>query len=166
MEPASAPSSLAFKAIFNGPGTCTLQPVVDERARGPGRLRVHVVFTSTAETLEALKSAATFSVGNSAEIALLVPLTVPYPLPLEDPPVSLGFACRRISDLASSVSTDAELEAYIYLCRNPLETLLSVLQPHSLVVIGVSRRWLINKYRRVARRLRANGHEVVLINHG
>jgi hypothetical protein len=165
MERESTAGSLAFKAVFNGPGTCTLQPVVHDTPGDHGRVRVHVVFTNTTETLEALKSAAALGAGVSAEIVLLVPLTVPYPLPLEEPPVSLGFACRRITDLASSISSDADLEAYIYLCRNPLETVLRVLRPHSLVMIGTGKRWFFNKSRRIARKLRAQGHDVIVTSH-
>lgn len=156
--------SLAFKTIFNGSRACGLQPITDNNLSDDTPLRIHVLFTSTAETLDALKSAAALSSGCSALIALLVPLIVPYPLPLEEPPVSLDFACRRITDLASSILPETELEAYIYLCRNPVQTMLQVLRPHSLVLIGVHRRWFFSRSKRIAWKLRAQGHEVVLAN--
>ena len=161
MERSSTSGILAFKAVFNGSRACGLQPITDKDPSDDTTLRIHVVFTSTAETLYALKSAAALTIGCSAQIALLVPLIVPYPLRLEEPPVSLGFACRRITDLVSSIP-ETELEAYIYLCRDSVQTMLQVLRPHSLVLIGTHRRWFFSRSRRIAWKLRAQGHDVVL----
>jgi hypothetical protein len=55
------------------------------------------------------------------------------------------------------------LEAYVYLCRNPIETVLEILSPHSLVMIGTRHRWPFSKSRRFARELRKRGHDVVLV---
>ena len=164
MERSSISGGLAFKAIFNGSRACGLQPITDNNLGDDKPLRIHVLFTSTEETLDALTSAAALSSGCSAQIALLVPLIVPYPLPLEEPPVSLAFACRRITDLASSIPAETELEAYIYLCRNAVQTMLQVVLPHSLVLIGMHGRWFFSRSKRIARKLRAQGHEVVLAN--
>ena len=125
-------------------------------------MRINVLFTDYAETLEALKSVTALTAGLPAEVTLLVPVTVPYPLLLEEPPVPLGFVCRRITELAASVTGDADFGAYIYLCRNPAETILKALRPHSLVMVGVRRRWFFNKSKRFARKLRSQGHEVIL----
>ena len=156
-------SSLAFRAVFHEANACSLRPVIPFPVDNPRRLRIHVLFTEMRETLAALRSAAALSSGMPAELALLVPLTVPYPLPLDAPPVPLEFACRRIGELVAEVTM--EIEAYVYLCRDPYLTIADALSPHSLVVIGTSRRWLFNKSKRMARKLRRQGHDVVLTNY-
>lgn len=153
-------STIALQAIFHESGTCSFQPVGAVRCQDPRRLRVHILFTEMRETQAALQSAVTLAAGFPAELALLVPVTVPYPLPLDRPPVSLAFVCRRIGELAST--TTMELDAYIYLCRDPEKTIAEALSPRAIVVLGTSSRWLFNKSRRMARRLRRAGHDVVL----
>ena len=49
----------------------------------------------------------------------------------------------------------------IYLCRDRVETLTAVLSPHSLVVIGGRKRWWPTAEKRLARKLRRAGHEVI-----
>ena len=151
---------LAFRAVFREAEACGLQPVSQAPATDSGRLRIYVLFTEMRETLVALQSAAALSTGLPAEIALIVPLLVPYPLLLEEPPVPLGFLCRRITQLAAAVTT--EIEAYVYLCRDPASTIAAALRPQSLVVIGRRNRWLFGRSRRVARKLQHLGHHVVL----
>ena len=54
---------------------------------GAGRFELAVVFTSFDATIAALKMAGALASGLSAHITLVVAQAVPYPLPLEDPPV-------------------------------------------------------------------------------
>jgi hypothetical protein len=49
----------------------------------------------------------------------------------------------------------------MYLCRDSSETLLAVLKPRSLVVIGGRRRWWPTREERLAKKLRGAGHEVI-----
>jgi hypothetical protein len=56
-----------------------------------------------------------------------------------------------------------ETSVHIYLCRDRLEVLRSVLKPRSLVVLGGPKRWWPTPERRLARKLRQSGHEVILI---
>jgi hypothetical protein len=118
------------------------------------------LFTDMSETAAALQSAAKLSTDLSARIVLLVPLTVPHPLPLERPPVSLEFICRRIRELAAGVTT--EIDAYVYLSRDPQQAIMDVLSPASLIVLGSRHRWIFERSRRIARKLRRRGHRVVL----
>jgi hypothetical protein len=50
----------------------------------------------------------------------------------------------------------------IYLCRDPLETLQSVLKPHSIVVVGTRKRWWPTREKRLAAKLQRLGFEVVV----
>lgn len=162
MEGVPRVSSLAFRTIFEGTKASALEPLIEVPSAANGRLRLNVLFTNHAETLAALKSAGSMSAGLEAEIALLVPLIVPFPLPLEDPPVPLAFACRRISELVGSAQPNTNVEAYVFLCRDSAEAILKALRPHSLVLIGTRGRWFLSRSQRLARKLRAAGHQALL----
>jgi hypothetical protein len=91
---------------------------------------------------------------------LIVPQVVPYPLPLTSPPVLVDFNERRLRVLASHCRVETRVS--IYLCRDPWETLQSVLKPHSLVVVGTRKRWWPTAEKRLAAKLRRAGHEVMV----
>ena len=95
----------------------------------------------------------------SARVTLLVPQVVPYPLPLETPPVLVDFSERRFRLIACQ--SPVETRVRIFLCRDRFEILNSVLSPRSLVVVGGRRRWWPTAERRLARKLRGAGHEVI-----
>ena len=123
------------------------------------RLDVAVVFTSPAATMAALSRATALAHRLNAHISLLVPQLVPYPLPLESPPVLLDFSEPWLREIAAQSPVETSIR--IYLCRDRLETLQSVLAPRSLVVIGGRKRWWPTREKSLARRLRQHGHEVV-----
>jgi hypothetical protein len=91
-------------------------------------------------------------------------IAVPYALPLDKPPVSAGFIEELLSDLVCRLELDAfEPTVHLYLCRDQVETLLHVLGPNSLAVIGGRKHWWPTAERRVAKALRSKGHRVVFI---
>jgi hypothetical protein len=124
------------------------------------KLNISVVFTSVDATLAALKEAANLASSLGGHITLIVPQIVPYPLPLTSPPVLVDFNERRLRVIASDCRVETRVS--IYLCRDPLETLKSVLQPHSVVVVGSRKRWWPTAEKRLASKLRRAGHEVVV----
>jgi hypothetical protein len=124
------------------------------------RLRINVLFTTPHETRYALKRAAELSTGLNAEILLIVPQIVPFPLELDNPPVPLDFASHQICSLTEAI--DADLDWQIYLCRDRLQTFLRVLRAHSMTVVGVRRGWYFSRTHRLARALRRRGHHVIL----
>jgi hypothetical protein len=132
------------------------QPAAIEADR---RLNISVVFTSVEATLAALKEAGALARSLSARITVVVPQVVPFPLPLETPPVLLDFNERRFRQIAAQ--SPVETAVQIYLCRDGVATLMKVLTPSSLVVIGGRRRWWPTRERSLVRRLRKAGHEVV-----
>jgi hypothetical protein len=164
MQKSQYPTTVPFQAVQDGVRPCRLQIFNPENERRPGRLRIHVVFTNPGDTRAALNTAVEMAGDLKSEIALIVPQIVPFPLPLDNPPVPLDFASDQIRRLAESIQ--GELKGYIYLCRNPIETLLQELPAHSLVVIGARLRWPFGKSKRLAKALRHHGHEVILANHG
>src|SRR5215470_13453064 len=82
------------------------------------RLNIDVVFTSVEATLAALKEAGALAGSLGARITLVVPEVVPYPLPLESPPVLLAFNERRFREIAAQ--SPVETSVQIYLCRDGL----------------------------------------------
>ena len=54
----------------------------------------------------------------------------------------------------------------IYLCRDRLEALTSVLKPGSIVVLGGQKRWWPTKDELLARQLRRAGYEVLFQGNG
>jgi hypothetical protein len=133
------------------------RPLVEE---SDSKLDISVVFTSVDATLAALKEAGSLAASLGGRITLIVPQIVPYPLPLTSPPVLVDFNERRLRVIASQCRVETRVS--IYLCRDPLETLVSVLKPHCLVVIGSRKRWWPTAEKRLARKLRHTGHQVVV----
>ena len=130
-----------------------------ETGESESRLNLDVVFTSVEPTLAALKKAGALASRLNGRITLVVPQIVPYPLPLKTPPVLIEFNERRFRIIASE--SPVETTVRIYLCRDPLETLPAVLQPHSVVVLGGRRSWWPTAEKRLARKLRRVGHKVI-----
>ncbi len=144
-----------------------IAPVTGVPARPPleetgSKLNISVIFTSVEATLAALKEAGSLASSLGGQITLVVPQIVPYPLPLTSPPVLVDFNERRLKVIASGCRV--ETRVCIYLCRDALETLQSVLKPHSLVVIGSRKTWWPwpTAEKRLAAKLRHSGHEVVV----
>ncbi len=135
------------------------QPERPELDESDSRLNISVVFTSTDGTMAALRSAGSLAGRLGARITLVVPQTVPYPAPLESPPVLLDFSERRIRQIAEESPVDVAV--HFYLCRQREDALKLALKPRSLVVIGGRKRWWPTAEERLARELGRAGHEVV-----
>jgi hypothetical protein len=123
-------------------------------------LNISVVFTSVKSTLAALKQAASLAVSLGARIRLLVPQQVPRPLSLENPPVLADFNERRFQVIAGE--SHVETSVHVYLCRDRTQTLKSVLDPGSIVLLGGrKRRWWPTCDEALARELRRADFEVI-----
>jgi hypothetical protein len=123
------------------------------------KLNIAVIFTSIESTLSALRRAGSLASRRHACITLIVPQVVPYPLPIGSPAVPPDFTERRFRVMAGESPVKTTVQ--IYLCRDRAETLLAVLKPHSVVVIGGRSTWWPTREKRLARQLRRSGHEVV-----
>lgn len=123
------------------------------------RLNIAVIFTTVESTLAALKEAATLADELDARITLIVPQVVPYPLPLEDPPVTSECSGRRFRVIANESPVDTTVQ--ICLCRDRFDAVNTVLRPGSIVILGDRKRWWPTKNQILARRLRSAGYEVI-----
>lgn len=128
--------------------------------RSDSKLDISVVFTSVEPTLAALKEAGSLAGALGGRITLIVPQIVPYPLPLTSPPVLVDFNERRLKVIARDARV--ETRVCIYLCRDAMETLRSVLKPNSLVVVGCRKRWWPSAEKRLAAKLRRAGYQVIV----
>jgi hypothetical protein len=124
-------------------------------------LSVFVVFTSINWTLKALEKAREIARPLGANIELAAVQVVPFPLPLDKPPVPMEFVVRRFEEKANELPGGTQVSAY--LCRNPMEALKQILTPHCPVVIGIKRRWWPTRDERLARNLRRAGYNVMSV---
>ena len=121
-----------------------------------------VVFTGPAGTLTALKAAGAMALGLNTRIRLIVPQAIPYVYALNRAPIAAGFTEQSLAGLvADAANRPAETAIEIYLCRDRLRTVMKVLQPNSLVVIGGKKRIWPTRESRLAKKLRSVGHEVL-----
>ena len=125
------------------------------------RLEIVVLHTASKETVSALKMAGDLAFG-LAPVRLMAIQQVPYPLPLDAPPVSVEFLEKSFSNMTSEAGVEASID--IRLCRNPRDVVERDLGPHCVVVIGGRRRWWPTAATRLARRLERLGHQVVFTN--
>ena len=134
-------------------------PAPPAKIEAERKLNIAVVFTSVESTLAALREAATLAQSLRARIQLVVPQVVPYPLPLESPPVLVEFSERRFRVVAAESLVETSVQ--IYLCRNRFDTLSSFLKHGSIVVLGGPKHWWPTKDQILASRLRRAGYEVI-----
>ena len=142
------------------PSIAELRLLDPQRTESATDLHIDVVFTDFDETRAALKAAAALATGLGANIDLIVPHIVPFPLQLAQPAVPPGFTLRRLMDLASAARVQPSIR--VYLCRDRVETLQQVLDPGALVVLGSRNRWFPTTPERLARTLRRKGHHVIV----
>ena len=125
------------------------------------KISVFVIFTSANRTLKALEKAGELAKPSGAGILVVAVQTVPYPLPLDRPPVPFESVIRRFVEMAGNFPESPKVSAY--LCRDPLEALKRVLSADSTVVIGIRKRWWPTCDERLARKLRRAGYTVILV---
>jgi hypothetical protein len=124
------------------------------------KLEMAVVFTSPRSTVAALHLAAALMKGLDGRIALIYAQSIPYPLPLEKPPILIDFTRQRLHAI-SNVST-VGVTPHIVLCRFRFEALVNILKPYSLIVIGCRKSRWPNWEKRLARKLKRSGYEVLV----
>jgi len=128
----------------------------------PGGLEVDVIYTTDAGTEGALRKARALAQNLDAHVRLVFICSVTYQLPLTAPAVSLPFLRGKLLNLASSFS--GETSVHIFLCREPLQTLEELLPQSRLIVLGGRKRWWPTRERRLERRLKEMGHEVIFVD--
>lgn len=130
------------------------------------RLEVYVIYTDIPATLAALKTAGELAHQLHARIHLLVPHVVPYPRPLESPPVAADFTDKKFRTLAGGQPVETDVQ--VALCRDPKEHLLRTLRPRCLAVLGGKSGWFgfrwFRKERKLAKALERRRVHVVFVS--
>jgi hypothetical protein len=129
--------------------------------QGEGKLEIAVLFTSARATLSAVEAAVPLMKGLDGRLSLIAAQTVPYPLPLDQPPVSLTFNRQRLVEVAAHSAV--EMSVHLCVCRCRSATLLSLLRPGSMLLIGARKTWWPTWERRLAKELCRSGLDVVLL---
>jgi hypothetical protein len=126
------------------------------------QLEIVVVFTGVPGTQAALNAAGAMAHGLNTRVRLVAPQAIPYAYSIEQSPIAASFTERLLADLVGKTpngSTETSIE--IIRCRDRLRTMLEVLKPNSLIVIGGRKRLWPTKESVLAKKLRSFGHEVI-----
>ena len=138
------------------------EPNSGEQARS---LSVNVVYTGPETTITALRAADSLARNLSATVHIRAFIAVPHQLAIEFAFSSVQFLKDLLTDLVERVGTQhCEYVLHIYVCRSRIETLLSVLRPSSLVVIGGRRHLLPTIESRLSNAAVSAGHSVAFVH--
>jgi hypothetical protein len=129
------------------------------RINSETELSVFVVFTSMDWPVKALEKAREVARSLGAATAVIALQVVPFPVPLDRPPVPIEFIEKRFEERASELSERTKITAY--LCRDPLEALRRILNPKCPVVMGIRNKWWPTRDERLARKLRRAGYQII-----
>ncbi len=146
------------RLLWRGPELQERVPINPGQPSFQPGLPLIVVFTGLENTLAALREAEQLAAGLYAHVLLIIPIVVPYRLPLTSPPVSPGFFVRRLRRAMRG------RWAHICLCRDFRQVCREVLKPRSLVVIAGRKRWWLTREERQTRELEAAGHHTVFVD--
>jgi hypothetical protein len=151
-------SILASKALRTEP-----RPLGSGLPELGAKLEIQLVFTGFRAAKSALSWATRYTRDLGARITILAAQVVPYPLPLEKPPVDVALLERGLGALAAAQPLETAIQ--IYLCRDRWETIRNALPRESTVIVsGRKRWWRPSAEQRFARLLRRDGHRVMFLN--
>lgn len=138
----------------------------DPRAGDKSRpLSVNVVYTGRETTTAALRAADSLARDLSATVHIRAIIAVPRQLAIELAFTSVQFFKQLISNLVERAgSRSCEYVLHIYVSRSRIETLLRVLQPASLLVIGGRRRLWPTAESRLSKAAISAGHSVAFVD--
>jgi hypothetical protein len=126
------------------------------------KLDLKIVLTELRTAKALLAAACACARDLDARIAVVAAQVVPYPLPLEKPPVNTGVMQATLGSLAAELPLEAGV--HIYLCRDRWQTIRQVLPRESTVIVGGWKRWWWPSCeQRLARLLRRDGHRVIFM---
>jgi hypothetical protein len=127
-----------------------------------GVLWLVVPYTTPELTRAALRHAAVCSDLN-IHVSLVDIQVVPFPCPLDQPPINKEYSARRLRELFSETGLPGGV-AVVY-TRDWLEGFRRTLEPKSLVILATRKRWRPwpTREEKLARALTRAGHQVMLL---
>jgi hypothetical protein len=120
-----------------------------------------VIYTAAKWTMKALEKAYQMMQPIGGHIEIVALQVVPYPLPLDRPPVRFEFMIRHLEKLVARIPEQINISTF--LCREPLEALKQILPRGYCVVIGTKKRWWPTNEKRLAGKLRRAGYPAILV---
>jgi hypothetical protein len=125
-----------------------------------GILWMVIPYTTPELTGAALRHAGVCS-DLDVQVALIDVQVVPFPCPLDQPPINKEFSERRLRELLKETGLPGH--AAVLYARDWLEGFKRALEPGSLVVLAAKRRWWPTREEKLARALTKAGHHVMLL---
>jgi hypothetical protein len=123
-------------------------------------LWVVIPYTTPELTRAALRHAAVCT-DLEVHVSLVDIQVVPFPCPLDQPPINKAFSERRLIELFEESGLSGQTS--VLYTRDWLEGFRRVLEPKSLVVLATKKRWWPTREARLARVLAKAGHHVMLL---
>src|SRR6266568_1521721 len=127
----------------------------------PADLQVVIPHRSPQLTRAALRYAVNLAKDLNVRLRLVDVYVVPYGVPLDEPPVNPKYLTRRIRTLAEESTLPVSAE--VVYTRDWEQGLRRVLPPASLVLFAIIRSWWPTSEKRLAARLRRQGHQVIWV---
>jgi len=124
---------------------------------------VIVIFTSDKGTQPALRAAAQVARASGKRMLLVIPEMVSFSLAYENPPIAVDHLVQRLWPRILTLGVVTRVQ--VVLCNDEISALERMLTSPSLIFLGGSAgRWWPTEERRLARSLRRQGHEVIIVN--
>jgi hypothetical protein len=86
---------------------------------------------------------------------------VPFPCPINEPPVDKEHTQRRLQELFEESGLTGR--AQVFYTRDRTQALMQILEPKSLVIVAAKKRWWPTREKGLACALAKAGHQVVLL---
>jgi hypothetical protein len=132
----------------------------EPRRVGPGE--VFVIFTSTDDTLRAVRVASRLAREMRSGVTIVHFRPIGFGAPLEEPPGLSPVETDAFKARLEAEACDARIRVCV--CREARQAIPSVIEEHSLIVIGGRRRWWPTPSDRWRRTLEGQGYLVVLVD--
>jgi hypothetical protein len=125
-----------------------------------GVLRMVIPYMTPELTRAALRHAGVCS-DLDVHVILVDIQVVPFSCPLDQPPIDKKFSERRLNELLRESGLPGR--ATVLYTRDWLEGFKRVLEPGSLVIMALKKRWWPTREEKLARMLIKAGHQVMLL---
>ena len=132
-----------------------------ERLRPSPELPVYVPYTTSELTRAALTAVAAFTGNLGAHVLLVAVQIVPFPLPLNRPPVSPSFVEQKLK--AAACEIELPVITQVVIARDREVAFDRAISPGSLVVLATKKRWWPTPQMKLARSLARAGHSLTLL---
>lgn len=133
-------------------------------ARPAGNRRVYVLFTDVEGTLRAVRAARDLVPPPDGRVTVVHLRPLDFGAPLDDPPGISPAETDAFCDRLGDEGLDGAVDVRVCVCRDARLALTSVIDPHSLVLVGGHHRWWPTGADRWRRRLETAGHLVVFVD--